>query len=208
MRGYVGIQSLYTIDLQRDCDHCGQPYQPRAANQRYCTSTCSRTARYLRRPSFSKVCKHCNSAFESYDKKAKFCTRKCAAIHNNTIHPKRKPSNNCLRCDRGIPKRRKLCSSCAEVAREERRHITLGELQGEAKYQRNARVRGLARYVMKTSGIPKVCRVCGYDRHVEVSHIRAINTFPEDALVADINSIDNLEYLCPNHHWEHEAGIL
>lgn len=59
-----------------------------------------------------------------------------------------------------------------------------------------------ARKVMKEANIAKVCKKCGYDKYVEACHIKAICDFAPSALISEINSLDNLMYLCPNHHWE------
>jgi hypothetical protein len=53
-----------------------------------------------------------------------------------------------------------------------------------------------------------VCKNCGYDRHVEICHIRPINSFPEDTPVAVVNDLSNLVALCPNCHWEFDHGLL
>lgn len=57
---------------------------------------------------------------------------------------------------------------------------------------------------MKKAGIPEVCRKCGYDLHVEVSHIRPIHSFGLQSRISEINDLTNMEYLCPNCHWEFE----
>lgn len=46
------------------------------------------------------------------------------------------------------------------------------------------------------------CEKCGYDKHINVCHIKAIkNHLPTDT-IAKINSPTNLIGLCPNCHWE------
>ena len=83
------------------------------------------------------------------------------------------------------------------------------ELQIRAGYQVNARVRGIARKLYCRSGLPKRCRACGYDKHFEVAHIRAISDFPPETAIAEINSLSNLVALCRNCHWElHHGHIL
>lgn len=52
------------------------------------------------------------------------------------------------------------------------------------------------------------CIICGYSKHIEVAHIKAVSDFEDSATVREINSIDNLIGLCPNHHWEYDHGIL
>lgn len=54
------------------------------------------------------------------------------------------------------------------------------------------------------------CKVCGYDKHVEICHIKAIADFPPEAKLKEVNDLTNLIGLCPNHHWEldHELLVL
>ena len=48
----------------------------------------------------------------------------------------------------------------------------------------------------------KSCEQCGYDKHVEVCHIKPIQSFPSQTAIDIINDISNLIVLCPNCHWE------
>jgi predicted restriction endonuclease len=52
------------------------------------------------------------------------------------------------------------------------------------------------------------CSNCGWSHHVQVCHIRAINSFPKDALVSEVNDLSNLMLLCPNCHWLFDNGKL
>lgn len=52
------------------------------------------------------------------------------------------------------------------------------------------------------------CVICGYDKHVEVAHIKAVSEFSDNSTLREINSISNLIGLCPNHHWEYDNGLL
>lgn len=52
------------------------------------------------------------------------------------------------------------------------------------------------------------CKICGYDKHIEVAHIKAVSEFSDDTLISEINDINNLVGLCPNHHWEYDHGLL
>lgn len=56
----------------------------------------------------------------------------------------------------------------------------------------------------ENSNKPKKCIVCGYDKHYEVAHIKAVSDFDDNVLISDIDNIDNLIALCPNHHWEYD----
>jgi hypothetical protein len=65
-----------------------------------------------------------------------------------------------------------------------------------------------ARKTYKKASSPQSCKVCGYDKHIHVSHIKAIKDFSMDTKIGEINNIDNLVGLCPNHHWEFDHGLL
>ncbi len=58
------------------------------------------------------------------------------------------------------------------------------------------------------SNRPRVCHNCGYDKHVEICHIRAIGDFPDETPVSVVSGIENLVALCPNCHWEFDRGLL
>jgi predicted restriction endonuclease len=77
------------------------------------------------------------------------------------------------------------------------------EYSSRNRYQkiRAAAVRVSKRYEAR-------CSVCGYAKFVEVAHIKGIATFPPDAKMEEVNSIDNLSFLCRNHHWEFDNGVL
>ena len=44
--------------------------------------------------------------------------------------------------------------------------------------------------------------------YIEVAHIKAVADFSDGSTLAEINSINNLIALCPNHHWEYDNGYL
>lgn len=47
-----------------------------------------------------------------------------------------------------------------------------------------------------------------YTNYCEVCHIKPVNGFSDESLVSEINDINNLVALCPNHHWEFDHGLL
>lgn len=52
------------------------------------------------------------------------------------------------------------------------------------------------------------CCVCGYDKHIEIAHVKAVSDFSHNTLVKEINDIENIIPLCPNHHWEFDNGVI
>lgn len=87
---------------------------------------------------------------------------------------------------------------------------TKGELLNDRKNYQSYRsaIRKLAESAYKASGKPCCCAKCGYSTHIEIAHIKAVSDFDDSATIAEINSINNLIALCPNHHWEYDHGIL
>ena len=55
------------------------------------------------------------------------------------------------------------------------------------------------------NGCPS-CAKCGYDKHVELCHIKDIANFDDDSLLSEVNSRNNIIQLCPNCHWEFDNG--
>ena len=54
----------------------------------------------------------------------------------------------------------------------------------------------------------KFCNICGYNKHIQVCHIRSVSSFSDDSLITEINAKENLIGLCPNHHWEYDNGHI
>ena len=87
---------------------------------------------------------------------------------------------------------------------------TKGELFKNSKNWQCARstIQRNAREVFFNANVEHKCSICGYDKHVEVAHIKPVSEFDENTPIFEINSINNLIALCPNHHWEYDNGIL
>lgn len=68
------------------------------------------------------------------------------------------------------------------------------------------RISAHARRVLKQSLAS--CLVCGYDFAVEAAYIKPVKSFPGGALVREMNTVENLLPLCPNHHIEFDRGKL
>ena len=88
--------------------------------------------------------------------------------------------------------------------------VTKGELFSNRKNWQSARtaIRKLADMIFKKSNKPQKCAICGYDKHTEIAHIKAVSEFSDDVFISEINDINNLVALCPNHHWEFDNGLL
>lgn len=62
--------------------------------------------------------------------------------------------------------------------------------------------------VFDKSGKERICIVCGYKTHIQVCHVDSVSSFLDSSLISEINRIDNLVPLCPNHHWEFDNGLI
>ena len=73
----------------------------------------------------------------------------------------------------------------------------------------NSAIRKEARriYFYYNNKNPK-CAICGYNKHIDVAHIKSVSSFPKDTPLSIINDINNLIGLYPNHHWEYDNGLL
>lgn len=146
-------------------------------------------------------------------RRKKFCTRSCFARYNNKkryLKPRRKLVY-CLVCGKATQAKTGLCLPCLTIERAGKRDlITKGELHKKRSGYQSARssIRSHAAYAFIQSGREPRCVVCGYDNHIDVCHIRAVKDFPDSATLGEINHVDNLVALCPNHHWELDNGYL
>jgi predicted HNH restriction endonuclease len=88
--------------------------------------------------------------------------------------------------------------------------LTKGELIKIRKNYQSYRscIRKKAELVFKNSGKECKCEVCGYDKHIEIAHKKAVSEFDDSATITEINNINNLIALCPNCHWEFDNGLL
>lgn len=125
-------------------------------------------------------------------RKKKFCNKSCAAKYNNHKKPKR--------IKKTIPKNKKNNLT----------NKTKKELFEKCKNYFSARstITKNARYIYKKNVKNPKCIVCGYDKHIHVAHIIAVMSFSDDDLISEINSVENLTALCPNHHWEYDNNLL
>ena len=147
------------------------------------------------------TCKECGTPTPN----PKFCSRSCAASYNNRTKPKRKPEHKCVDCGKPINAKRSRCREHYLIWTQNQaaKDMTLSEAVYDKHHRSSAfaLVRSRARATAKKLGLDE-CAVCGYNKHVEIAHIKGISTFEGHTLLSVINSPDNLMALCPNHHWE------
>lgn len=151
--------------------------------------------RYLENPNFCLFCGIIilpkNNETATNAKRKKFCNHSCSAKYSNKkrgyeLNSEKIIKNVTFRIDEDIPI-----------------SLILGE-----KASKYSQIRAKARAKMIFYKVAKECIICGYDKHVEVHHKNPCNSYSNDTLLSIVNSLDNLVYLCPNHHWEVEHKII
>lgn len=140
----------------------------------------------------------------------KFCSRRCSASYTNKTSPKRKRTKMCIFCENITISHRH--DKCKEHFDEHRANMsaknkTIGEYKkmqsvvGKHPSWLYSHIRNFARYWLShLRSLP--CAKCGYDKHVELAHIKALSEFSDDARLSEVNSENNIIQLCPNCHWE------
>ena len=164
-----------------------------------------------------KTCKNCGINLMGIWQTT-FCSRSCSARYNNVHFPKRKLKKiYCISCQTEIIRksykdgiRTKYCDQCRSFVRSKEllENQCLRDVKGKRQYQKHSRIRDHARSKYLKSNNPKYCIYCGYNKHFDVCHIKAVASYSEDTLVSEINSFDNLMALCKNHHWELDHKLL
>lgn len=183
----------------------------------------------------SKNCLFCFKSLYNKDYRAKFCNRSCVASFNNSLKPKRLSNKNilCISCNCFVSLKkkkdggyynRKFCDQCLKNDQRSKLAKRVGysvedcNLENQTKsflYKRrknwqsaNSTIRKHAREVFEKFGLSKKCKICEYDKHIEICHIKQVKDFSDNSKIVDINSVDNLICLCPNHHWEYDNGLI
>lgn len=199
----------------------------------YCTAKCYSKSAVNR---ITLECEVCGKEVERRPSAVKghvFCGSPCAATYNNTVAPKRekgihyvdgkktkaprlRSKGSVCSCGQPMWNGSKLCNDCRLTGMKEKADAdylskTFGDFKKELNYVSHTYyvyIRKGSRRIAARRGMEKVCKVCGYDTYVELCHIKDISKFPDEATMAEVNSPENLVYLCPNHHKELDMGLL
>jgi len=183
--------------------------------------------RYYQSPN---KCLYCGKIIEVGSQKVawirdkKFCNNSCAAKYNNPGRTRKKKYANkiCLCCGKTFDasyiksahnrKKKKYCIECydSQAYIPEMPEITKAELFALKDSWQAARtqIRSNACKVFAKNNKDKKCFICGYDKHVEICHIKPVSKFDGSILVSEINDVNNLVALCRNHHWELDHGLI
>ncbi len=143
---------------------------------------------------------------------SKYCSKNCAASFNNTLPRSRmKPKQRfCVLCNKSL--RKDYANPCLECSTKQKiekfGEKMVSDFSSTYARHRYQKIRHHAHRVAKFHGLEKKCNTCGHDKHVQLCHSMSIASFSKNTKLSTVNNIDNLVYLCPNHHWELDAGML
>ncbi len=179
-------------------------------------------ALYKNNPTLCKNCGCCLLVLEkdkvAIIKNKKFCSSKCSAQTSNKTRSINFISKQklyfCEICKGKTSKKNiTICRNCKiKNIQNIILNKTKGELLETIKNGRwdlyRVRVNRQASRSYRKSSSPKFCKICGYNKFFQVAHIKAVSAFDEKATLGEINSLDNLVALCPNHHWEYDNGLI
>ena len=118
----------------------------------------------------------------------------------------------CDKCGIWCGSGRKYCKECRIKIRQDLKEQLLQARKSDAVYlvgeisNRYAKIRYHARE-MYYKELTK-CEKCGYDKHIEICHIKGIKEFSEESTIKEINDRSNIIGLCPNCHWEFDHNLF
>jgi hypothetical protein len=189
--------------------YCQAPTQ----NKKYCSLSCGNKNRPKTHPKekiFKNKCLNCSKLTNN----KKYCSKSCAAIINNKLTPKRKPEphNLCSDCGKKLlstnKRKTQFCCNCYNKQQTiEYGKLTLEEAIIKSYTTRSSRhkyelVRSHAHRLSKhMKWATKICQKCNWDKHTELCHIKPISLFSLSTKLEEINSKENIIFLCPNCHW-------
>ena len=160
------------------------------------------------------------SEYNKSENKMFFCNHSCAAKYNDRKNPKRKKAENkyCPVCGGLKSKESALCKKCSDKNKRSVEDKELGYYIGygdDRKKYISCRCqhirRDAKRALLEDTNRIRVCAYCKnheFDEILEVHHIRPIADFDEHTKISEINSLDNLVWLCPNHHTMLEKRLI
>lgn len=164
-------------------------------------------------PALIKQCEHCSTSFQTPHLRQRFCSRTCS----NIAVPRRmstKVLGKCVFCSNTVSHyTNHYCKECIAIGRHSFNKNGGRGISAEVTIDGLCRVKNGANKfdtirarARSSIGTKECCERCGYSKHVEVAHIKAISSFPPNTLVSVVNDRSNLMLLCPNCHWEYDNG--
>jgi hypothetical protein len=209
------------------CNNCNETFIKKKIDPRSKTSFCSKKCQSAGQVTKKEVtCKACNKIFlkqPAQISENNFCSRSCAAKINNQGVQRNKPKKkSCAVCSTVFETNknhssRTCCEKCFEnygsAKKPYLRELTISELQskvsvaGKHPSWASSNIRNLNRSWNKAL-LDLGCQNCGYSKHIELCHIKAVSDFSKDTQLSIVNHPDNILVLCRNCHWEFDNKLL
>lgn len=217
-----------------NCEYCStdfsiqkKAFTAQLKNKNTYRTTCSSSCFIKLKATDCKVitnCKTCNKEITKRKKEIEesksgfvFCSKSCAAITNNSIS-KLKTGKNilnsycCSQCNKtftstvnNLNKYITCSMPCWQEA--EMKTKTMADVCKRSGSNTYDNIRKNARNYSKYIYLPK-CALCGYDKHYEVCHLKALKDFSRNVTLYEVNNKTNLIHLCPNCHWEFDHNLI
>ena len=169
---------------------------------------------------------NCTNIFHTTvdNKNKRYCSRSCS----NSAEPRRKAVVNsyqisryqnkgiretiyikpiCLNCNQEHSRESSFCSTICKTEHRFKNTLLKNCYCNGAMANKYRVIRDSAKNYSKHF-IGTVCQNCGYNKHIEIAHIKPIKDFNENDTLWDVNNSTNLMALCPNCHWEFDSGNL
>ena len=207
-----------TEKVELICSVCNEPYfktkkqilysfKTKENANMFCSPKCVGSFK-SKQNSTEVQCKNCNKTTIKTNadiKKSKsgflFCSRSCAGEYNNKLIHKRIKTRTCKYCSK------LLHSSTLCIDHYIERETNINKLKTIKKKDiESSKIRSYNREWNKDLS-KKSCAKCGYNRHVELAHIKAVSEFCDETEIGVINNPSNILPLCPTCHWEFDNGF-
>lgn len=158
-----------------------------------------------------KYCLFCKEKLNWEKRNNDFCNHSCSAKYNNMMRVKNNKKSKII-CVCGNRKHHssKKCKNCRNRERINKMfEKTLREyyLKGNSRIKYSS-IRKWARRILEFNKIPRKCYICGFETVVECCHIKPIHKFGPGSLMKEVNGLENIIYLCPNHHKMFDKGYF
>lgn len=149
----------------------------------------------------------------------KYCSKSCSAKHTNVLYPKRKTKKKCIVCQEPVKSfRHNRCEKHhSDYIKYKSENMYQEKTIGEYRNMKSVKDKHPSwvhshirqfnrRWNKELTKLP--CANCGYSKHVELCHIKALSSFDDSTLLSEVNSKNNVVQLCRNCHWEFDNNLL
>lgn len=184
----------------------------RRSPNHFCSRSCSNSYNNTIKPKrqVEGNCKTCNKLIPSVRTYCDFCyQQKIELRHLNKIKKLKikKEPNKCIDCKKITSCKR--CIKCYHTYKRYNTEDTIADIQYHEHHRSAcyARIRSRARSIAKSLNWNS-CRFCGYNKHIEIAHIKSISSYSIDTQINIVNHPSNLIPLCRNCHWELDHNLI